>query len=175
MTEEQALELEHAKSRISEEKLIRYEEIRDTADKLYKSFRPIKCPALKDKEIHFTSGGFNHLIYRIPKQERDKRVQILRFELIEKAYALLSEITFMQEFEQYYDEKKIWMNKKPRITNVLFTDIGFVGIVKGFRIKVVVRKIGEGKFEFLSVIPAWTTRYYRDIKVIRNSKGNVAD
>jgi len=169
------LELEQAKTRVEEGKVAQYEKIRAVADAQYKSFRPIKCPALNNKEVHFTAEGFNHLIYRIPKQERDKRVQILRFELLGKAYLLLQEITFIQEYEQYYDQKKIWMNKKPRISNVVRTDIGFVGIVKGYRIKVVVRKMGEGKFEFHSIMPAWTTRYYRDIKVIRNTKGNVAE
>lgn len=173
--QEQASELKQAESRVNDDKVVQYTEIRAKFDTIYKSFRPVKCPALKDKEVHFTAEGFNHLVYRIPKQERNKRVQIMRFELLEKAYELLSKTTFIQEYEQYYDRRKTWMNKKPQSTNVLITDMGFVGIVKGFRIKVVVRKIGEGKFEFYSVIPAWSTRYYRDIKIVRNSKGNVAD
>lgn len=173
--DEQESELRQAEGRVNDDKVAQYTEIRAQFDAIYKSFRPVKCPALKDKEVHFTAEGFNHLVYRIPKQERNKRVQIMRFELLEKAYELLSKTTLIQEYEQYYDRRKTWMNKKSQNTNVLITDMGFVGIVKGFRIKVVVRKIGEGKFEFYSVIPAWSTRYYRDIKIVRNSKGNVAD
>ncbi|HVZ76273.1 MAG TPA: hypothetical protein VG934_03350 [Candidatus Paceibacterota bacterium] len=173
--EEQALELEHATNKVNDEKLARYDEIRAEAEILYKAFRPVVCPALNGKEVHFSSEGFNHLIYRIPKQERNKRVQIMRFELLEKARELLGKTAFMQEFEEYYDRKKTWVRKQPRWENVIIRDIGFVGIVKGYRIKVVVRKIGEGRFQFFSVIPAWSTRYYRDIKLVRNSKGNVAD
>lgn len=173
--QEQALELKHAESQVNDEKVAQYTKIRATFEALYKSFRPIKCPALKDKEVHFTAEGFNHLIYRIPKQERNKRVQIMRFELLEKAYELLGKTTFIQEYEEYYDQKKIWINKKPKQVNVIVRDAGFVGIVRGYRIKVVVRRVGEGKLEFYSVIPAWSTRYYRDIKIIKNSKGNVAD
>ena len=173
--QEQDLELKHAEGRINDDKVSQYVEIRAKFDALYKAFRPIKCPALKNKEVHFTAEGFNHLVYRIPKQERDKRVQIMRFELLEKAYELLAKTTFIQEYEEYYDQKKVWMNKESKRVNVIVRDTGFIGIVRGYRIKVVVRKIGEGKFEFYSVIPAWSTRYYRDIKIVRNTKGNVAD
>lgn len=171
----QELELDHAKSKIGDEKLSRYDEIRATADALYKSFRPVRCAALKNQEIHFTSEGFNHLVYRIPKQERDKRVQIMRFELLEKARELIELTTTLQEYEDYLTQIPRWMNKRKEMTNVKICDFGLVGIIKGFRIKVVLRKTGNGKTEFHSVIPAWTTRYYRDIKIIRNSKGNVAD
>ncbi|MDP3646159.1 MAG: hypothetical protein Q8R25_03655 [bacterium] len=175
MNEDHADETRYATSRVGDDKLARYPEIRTDAEILYKAFRPVKCPALGDKEVYFTSEGFNHLIYRIPKQERDRRVQIMRFELLEKARELIERTTTIQEYEEYFDQKKGWMNKRPQKVNVLVRDWGIIGIIKGFRIKVVVRKIGEGKFEFFSVIPAWSTRYYRDIKIVRNSKGNVAD
>ncbi len=172
---DQELELEYSKNRVTDEKISRYTEIRAAADVLYKSFRPIKCPALKNQEVHFNAEGFNHLIYRIPKQERDKRVQIMRFELLEKARELIGLTTTLQEYEDYLDQVPKWMNKKKQMTNVKICDSGLVGIIRGFRIKVVLRKIGNGKIEFHSVIPAWSTRYYRDIKIIRNTKGNVAD
>jgi hypothetical protein len=34
---------------------------------------------------------------------------------------------------------------------------------------VVIRQIGNGKKEFYSVIPAWFTRQYRNIKIIETS------
>jgi len=172
---DQELELEYVKAKVGDEKVSRYLEIRNNADILYKSFRSIKCPALKNQEVYFNAEGFNHLIYRIPKQERDKRVQIMRFELLEKARELIGITTTLQEYEDYLTQIPRWMNKKKQMTNVKICDSGLVGIIKGYRIKVVLRKIGNGKIEFHSVIPAWSTRYYRDIKIIRNTKGNVAD
>jgi len=48
---------------------------------------------------------------------------------------------------------------------------GFIAIVQKFRVKVVVRQVGNGKMEFQSVIPAWFVRQYREIKMIQNSTG----
>jgi len=48
---------------------------------------------------------------------------------------------------------------------------GFVAIIEKFRIKVVVRQVGNSKAEFYSVIPAWITKQYRDLKIINNSTG----
>lgn len=48
---------------------------------------------------------------------------------------------------------------------------GFVAIIEKFRIKVVVRQVGNSKAEFYRVIPAWITKQYRDLKIINNSTG----
>lgn len=173
--EEEKLELEYATAKVADEKIVRYPEIKDEAQKLYASFVPVKCPALGGQEVTFPSEGFNHLIYRIPKQERHKRVQIMRFELLTKARELLERTTTIQEYEDYLDQIMGWKFKRKQLINTKIRDWGFVGIIKGYRIKVVVRQTGNGNKQFLSVIPAWSTKYYRDIKIVRNSKGNVAD
>lgn len=169
------LELEYATSRVSVDKESRYEEIRTDALKRYSAFKPVKCPALGGSLVTFPSEGFNHLVYRLPKQERNKRVQIMRFELLEKARRLLELSTTIQEYEDYFDQIMAWRHKKKTLVNVKVCDWGFVGIVNGYRVKVVVRQTGNGDKQFLSVIPAWSTKYYRDIKIVRNTKGNVAD
>jgi hypothetical protein len=172
---DEQLELEYATQKIGDEKEARYQQIKEEARQKYAAFKPARCPALNNSEVFFTSEGFNHLIYRIPKQERNKRVQIMRFELLDKARELILKSTTMQEYEEYLDQVKTWMNKKPAVKNVVVKDVGLVGVIRGYRIKVVIRKVGNGKFEFLSVIPAWSTKYYHGIKVVRNTKGNVAD
>ncbi len=99
----------------------------------------------------------------------------MRFEMLTKAKELLELTTVIQEYEEYFRRVKLWRNKQHYMANVKVRDWGFFGIIRGFRIKVVVRQIGNGEKKFHSVIPAWTTQYYRDIKLIRNTKGNVAD
>jgi hypothetical protein len=102
-------ESEMANAQIAPDKLSRYSEIKLEARALYDSFKAVQCPALKNAEVHFTSEGFNHLVYRIPKQERDRRVQIMRFELLGKAKELLATTTTIQEYEEYVDQAKGWM------------------------------------------------------------------
>jgi len=173
--DEEKLEQEQALAQISKDKVGRYLELRRQAEDLYKTFGKIKCPVFKDNYIHFTSEGFNHLVYRIKKQERDKSVQILRFELLSKAKQLVEVSTTIQEYEEYFRQIEVRRYKAKQTINIKVRDVGLFGIIKGFRIKVVIRQVGNGEKKFHSVIPAWSTKYYRDIKLIRNTKGNVAD
>ena len=55
--------------------------------------------------------------------------------------------------------------------NVIVRCWGLIAIVNKFRVKVVVRQVGNGKMEFQSVIPAWFIKQYREIKMIQSSTG----
>lgn len=151
-----------------EEKEKKYDEIRKKAEELYKSFVRIQCPALGNEWVYFTSEGFNHLIYPENKKlQRNKRAQIMRFELLEKAKVILEKSTTFQEFDEDYKEiMKQKQGAKYQPESTLVTSWGFVAVIKKFRIKVVVIQKGSGKNEFHSVIPAWFVRQYRDIKLI---------
>ncbi len=43
---------------------------------------------------------------------------------------------------------------------------------KNKKIKIILKKIGEGHINFWSIIPFWQTKEYKDIKIISLSKGN---
>ncbi len=153
-----------------EERLKDYLKIRESAHKLYAGFGKVYCPAL-GADIHFTSEGFNHLIYERAKKERDKRTQILRFDMLEKAKFILKTITMYQEYEENIEYRKVNRQGKYIGMNVVVRCWGFVAIVQKLRVKVVVIQVGNGKMEFQSVIPAWFIKHYRQIKLIQNSTG----
>lgn len=168
-------EVEYADSKITPAELAEYDLARTSALELYKTYGPIKCPAIKAGEVHFTAEGFNHLVYRMKKQERHKSVQIMRFRLLPFARTLLEKTTTIQEFEEYPRFVNVTHHGKREVKSVQIKDYGLVAIVGKYRIKVVVRQEGSGNVKFCSVIPAWSTQYYRGIKIVRNTKGNVAD
>ena len=116
-----------------------YYESRDQAHKLYRTFDKVKCPAFQNELVYFRSGGFNHLVYKRKKKLRNQKDQIVRFKLLKEAKLILENSVTFQEYEKRYGVQ-YW---------------GFVGIVNKIRIKIVVRKIGNGKKEFYSVIPGW--------------------
>lgn len=152
------------------ERVTQYDEIRKEAAKRYSTFGVTECPAL-GQSVHFTSEGFNHLVYQAPKKERDKRAQILRFDMLDKAKFILEVSTTYQEYDEEILYKKVnrrgfWVSM-----NVVVRSWGFVAIVGKFRVKVVVTQEGNGAIEFLSVAPAWFTKQYRDIKLIETSTG----
>src|SRR3989338_10145637 len=153
-----------------DERIADYAEIRKNAAKLYGTFGVIDCPAL-GQLVQFTSEGFNHLIYEAPKKERDKRAQILRFDMLEKAKFILETSTTFQEYDEEIIYKKVNRRGSWIPMNVVVRRWGFVAIVQKFRVKVVVVQEGNGAIEFLSVAPAWFTKQYRDIKMIQTSTG----
>ncbi len=153
-----------------EERVDNYEEIRKDAAKLYGGFGTVDCPAL-GQSVQFTSEGFNHLVYSAPKKMRDKKAQILRFDMLEKAKFILEVSTTYQEYDEEIIYKKVNRRGFWVPMNVVTRCWGFVAIVRKFRVKVVVKQEGNGAIEFLSVAPAWFTKQYRDIKLIETSTG----
>ena len=147
-----------------------YPKLREQAQILYSSFNKVRCPALGNEWVHFTSEGFNHLVYIKKKKPRNKRVQIMKFELLEKAKFIIEKSTTFQEYEEDFEYIKVKKYGKSRHENVSVRYWGLVAIVKNrFRVRVVIKEVGNGKKEFYSVIPAWFTKQYRDIKIIETS------
>lgn len=124
-----------------------YHQLRNLTHKKYKSIGEIHCPYFR-KKVHFTSQGFWHLIYTGRNKSRDKRNQKLRFKLLKQAVKVIKTTTTLQEYQ-----KIPWKN-------IYF--YGFIAIVDGWKIKVIVKKRGKGKLTFWSVIPNWTTNKKRD-------------
>src|ERR1035437_976768 len=90
-----------------EERVHDYVEIKKNAAELYATFGSVVCPALDNQRTFFTSGGFNHLVYKAAKKQRDERVQILRFDMLEKAKLILETSTTYQEYDEKIVSKKI--------------------------------------------------------------------
>jgi hypothetical protein len=49
---------------------------------------------------------------------------------------------------------------------------GIIAIINKRKIKIVLKKIGNGQINFWSVIPAWKTSHYRDIKLFHTMEGD---
>lgn len=153
-----------------EDRLKDYLEIRAKALTLYNTFGKIQCPALGGY-VHFTSEGFNHLIYGRAKKERDKRAQIARFDLLDRAKFIIENSTTFQEYDEDMEYIKVNRHGKYVGKNELVKSWGLVAIVRKFRVKVVIIQVGNGKMQFQSVRPAWFIKQYRDIKLIQTSTG----
>jgi hypothetical protein len=97
----------------------------------------------------------------------------MRFKLISKAKKLLEISTTYQEFEETIQEFSIKSHKKRIQKSKSVKYWGIIAIIDGYKIKVVVRKIGEdGKLHFWSIVPDWVTNKYRDTKFVTTMKGN---
>lgn len=117
--------------------------LKNKAYKRYKKIEKIYCPYLKTY-IVFNAKGFWHLIYSSRNKKRDLQSQKLRFQLLDKAVKILKITTTLQELQV---ERKV---------GIIY--FGFIAITDIFKIKIIIKKVGNGKYFFWSVIPNWRTR-----------------
>ena len=126
----------------------------------------------KEKVI-FPADGFNHIIFKKPRIEREKSAQLLRFKILYLAKELINISTTYQEFEELIKEFPVKKYNKKTKENKIVKYWGIIAIINNQKIKVIVRKIGDnGSLHFWSVIPAWKTNKYRDIKFFNTMTGN---
>ncbi len=144
-----------------------YKQLRAQAKNYYESIDHLYSPALGGL-IHFGDDGFNHLIFRNARRERDRSEQLQRFNLLGVATKLIRLSTTHQE----YEERKMSVpaqkyKKRTRKTSaVLYW--GIIAIIDQQKIKVVIRKVGtNGNFHFWSVIPNWNTSTHRDAQLFK--------
>ena len=153
------------------EDLSNYDKLHADAQKFYKSIGPIFSPALNEY-VHFTAEGLNHIIFKGSRSERERPSQILRFKLLSRAVKLVERSTTYQEYEETLKEFEVKSHKKRVRQSKPVKYWGIIAIIDGRKIKVIVRKIGDGQLHFWSIVPAWTTNKYRDIKLFSTMKGN---
>ncbi len=154
------------------EDLSNYEKLRDDSQSFYGQVGGVYSPIFNEN-IHFSSEGFNHIIFKSPRTERERSSQILRFKLLPLAIKLLKDSTTFQEYEKTLKEFEVKGFKKKIKKSLPVKYWGIIAIVDGRKIKVIVRKIGDnGTLHFWSVVPAWVTNKYRDTKFFTTMKGN---
>jgi hypothetical protein len=125
---------------------------KEKARTLYNAQKSIHNPYLKGQVI-FNSDGFHHLQFSA-RHERNKKEQLLKFSLLPLALPIIKNSGTLQE----YRKGLISMGKRSKdgLTPTKLTEYwGFVAIVGDNRIKirVVVRKVGDGNITFWSVMP----------------------
>jgi hypothetical protein len=152
-----------------------YNRIKLAAQRFYSSIGRAYSPAL-NHDVIFSSEGFNHIIFKNSRSERERSSQIMRFKLLPLARKLIELSTTYQEYEetlQGFIIKKHGRKIKV-ITSVRYW--GIIAIIDGRKIKVIVRRMGDGgKLYFWSIIPAWVTNRYRDAKFISTMNGQPAE
>ena len=118
----------------------------------YVSYGKVFCPAL-NSEIVFNSKGFHHITKKTDNDPRPIGDQINRLKLLDLTFEFVKYTNTFQEYEKVEavdrKETEYW---------------GLVAIYKEHKLKVILRKVGNGAIHFWSVIPAYTTSEKRDGK-----------
>lgn len=151
--------------------LSNYDTLRDETQSLYAATKPVHSPALNGT-VTFTAEGFNHILFKGSRSKREQPSQIMRFKLFPRAVRLIEYANTFQEFEETSKEFEVRNGKKRVLKSKPIRYWGIIAIFEGRKIKVILRKIGDGQLHFWSIVPAWTTNKYRDAKFVTTMKGN---
>ena len=149
-----------------------YNKIKEDAANWYHRIGRVAAPVFGSELVHFTSEGFNHLVYKNARTERSKAAQITKFRLLGNSLKLIKTATTFQEYEESIKEFSVQKFRKRVLVPKIVKYWGLIAIMDTWKIKVIVRQVGNGNKHFWSAIPNWTTSQYRDLKYLANMKGN---
>lgn len=125
---------------------------KEKARKLFFSQKSIFNPYFRC-EIILNSDGFHHLQFSARK-ERNKNEQLLKFNLLSLAFKVVKNSGTLQEYRKSFvvigDIGKDGLRKTKNVEYWAF--IAIVG-ENNIKIKVILRKIGDGNIVFWSVMP----------------------
>lgn len=144
-----------------------FEIAKERAETAYKQIGEIYCPYLKDK-VSFNAKGLDHIKFKEWDKARSVQDQYVRLRLIEIAPRILKDSHTLQEFFEINKMERQKINSRWEWRAVKVTYYGFVAIINGYRIKVIVKEIVGGKKFFWSLIPFWKTR--KDLASNANKK-----
>ena len=125
-----------------------------TSRELYDETPEIVCPYFKSS-VSLTSDGFNHLLHKPNRQPRNIKEQRLKLRLLKRALHVLRNAGTVQEYrttlEKWGSPGKDGFSKTKQVEYWGFHDI--VGKNPMILVRVIIRKIGDGKLHFWSVMP----------------------
>ncbi len=121
---------------------------------LYDATPEIRSPFFKSN-VALTSDGFNHLLHKPNRQPRNVAEQRLKLRLVRKALHILKNAGTVQEYrvrvEKVGTAGRDGLHKTKQVEYWGFHDI--VGDEQMILMRVVVRRVGDGKLHFWSVMP----------------------
>ena len=125
-----------------------------TSRELYESTKEVACPFF-GTNVALTSDGFNHLLHKPNRQPRNVAEQRLKLRLLKKALQILERAGTVQEYRARLEKDgkpgRDGFSKTKNVEYWGFHDI--VGTEVKILVRVVVRRVGDGKFHFWSVMP----------------------
>lgn len=143
---------------------IKYENAKNGANNFIKKNNEIRCPALGF--IKLNSNTLLHLIYK-GRHKRDWKNQVKRFDLLKYSKKILEGMSYYQEYLEC--KQIVEIKDKNNIRRKVEKKViywSFIAVINNkIRIKLIVRKIGNGSTILWSVIPAWK-QGYKEISIL---------
>ncbi len=130
------------------------EAAKKAAEDLYKTIGETYCPYFKGKVV-FNAQGLEHLKFSRRSQARPITDQYMRLRLLKLAPEIIGKAGTLQELweTKKFENQKIGSRREKLMVNVTYYT--FIAIVRGSRMKIVVKQIEKGPKFFWSLVPFW--------------------
>jgi hypothetical protein len=130
-----------------------FEEKKENAKRTYDAQRSIRNPYFGE-DITLNSDGFHHLRYSA-RRERNKDEQVLKFTLLPLGFRILKTATTVQEYRKLLTPTGSTPSRDGSVAMKLTEWWGFVAIFieHDIKVRVIVRRVGDGNLHFWSVMP----------------------
>ncbi|MDP2690850.1 MAG: hypothetical protein Q8O95_00380 [bacterium] len=126
--------------------------------------------------ITLNADGFTHLIAKDLRHKRNQKNQMKRFELLKYLKPVLEGMKYYQEYLERKQAVKVKRNKTIFLEFRVVKYWAFVAVIKDrIRIKVILKKIGDGTIIFWSIVPSWKLRGYKEFRKVVLSNGNLEE
>ncbi len=133
-----------------------YHKLVETSRNLFDATPEIFCPYFKSN-VALTSDGFNHLLHKPNRQPRNIQEQRLKLRLLKHGLHVLGSAGTVQEYrttlEKWGTPAKDGFSKTKHAEYWGFHDILNIGKNPAILMRLIVRRIGDGKLHFWSVMP----------------------
>jgi hypothetical protein len=128
-----------------------FEENKEKAKGIYDALRSIRSPYFKD-DIVLNSDGFHHLRYSA-RRERSKEEQVLKFTLLPLGLRIIKTAATVQEYRELLTPVGAKSMRDGSVSMKPTEWWGFVAIFieHDIKVRVIVRKLGDGNLYFWSV------------------------
>ena len=135
--------------------LSRFKKVLTETEAHYKTISSIHCPYF-NKKVGFSSDGFHHLRYKVAGSEREKLAQMYKFSLLHGAVEIVRSSGTLQQYRKQWGtvgRKKNSDGSREMKEMEYFAFEGILGEgISMMRIKVIVRRVGNGEPHFWSVM-----------------------
>lgn len=141
------------------------EEIKTEGEELYNAVGHINSPALGGVKVHFTSDGFHHLTHTKNRYPRPQDEWMNKLKYLPHGIELLTIATTYQEYDTRQENVRIKKKKKRVMAQAQVQYWGIIGIIDKKKVRVVIRKAGNGQYQFCSVMPCWNIKKHLGHKI----------
>jgi hypothetical protein len=131
-----------------------FEQVKQKGEEFYRTLTDVYCPYFKDK-VHFNAQGLEHLKFKRHAKARSQQDQYMRFKLLHLAPAVLRASGTLQGCleAKTFERVRVHSRTDTVLKEVEYSE--FVAVLENVRVKIIVKRIGQGPRYFWSLIPHW--------------------